>query len=278
MVVHVDQHANDFNTLFDVFHNDSERYSVDDPNVFPFAIGRSFYDNVFPREQVDLGWCSYAAVWLSRIAALIPDHFLYLGSTGEVRAAFDLQAADDWRLFLSLRTRELRAGGRLVVVLPGLSDGGSQDLNPSLILPMRFSGKWSMSDLSAPMSAKGWFWAPTRDDEHNFSSPSHGKVNSKRFQSNIASSSTCRTRHGLTTNWIAMWNLSVAATPPSSAQFSFPPSPRRSAMPADTCLRRPPGTEIEKTLMRTACAISLVRPDDGARQASPCRYSVRAEE
>src|SRR5580658_9445163 len=58
MVVHVDQHANDFNTLFDVLHRDPERYALDDPNVFPCAIGRSFYENVFPQGQVDLGWCS----------------------------------------------------------------------------------------------------------------------------------------------------------------------------------------------------------------------------
>jgi SAM dependent carboxyl methyltransferase len=130
MVVHVDQHANDFNTLFDVLHNDSERYSMDDPNVFPFAIGRSFYENVFPREQVDLGWCSYAAVWLRHIPALIPGHFVSVACTGEVRAAFDLQAADDWRLFLSLRAGELRAGGRLVVVFPGLSDEGATGFEP----------------------------------------------------------------------------------------------------------------------------------------------------
>jgi hypothetical protein len=55
MVVHVDQHANDFNTLFDVLHNDPERYSLDDPNVFPSAIGRSFYETVFPPHHVDLG-------------------------------------------------------------------------------------------------------------------------------------------------------------------------------------------------------------------------------
>jgi SAM dependent carboxyl methyltransferase len=130
MVVHVDQPANDFNTLFDVLHNDPERYSADDPNVFPFAIGRSFYEHVFPPEQVDLGWCSYAAVWLRHIPALIPGHFMSIACTGEVRAAFDLQAADDWRLFLSLRARELRAGGRLVVVLPGLSDEGPTGFEP----------------------------------------------------------------------------------------------------------------------------------------------------
>ena len=130
MVVHVDQHANDFNTLFDVLHRDPERYALDDPNVFPCAIGRSFYESVFPQGQVDLGWCSYAAVWLRRIPALIPGHFMSLGCTGDVRAAFDLQAAEDWRLFLSLRARELRAGGRLVIVLPGLSDTGGSGLEP----------------------------------------------------------------------------------------------------------------------------------------------------
>jgi hypothetical protein len=129
-VVHVDQHANDFNTLFDILHSDPERYSMDDPNVFPSAIGRSFYENVFPREQVDLGWCSYAAVWLSRIPTLIPGHFVSLASAGEVRAAFDRQSAEDWRLFLSLRALELRPGGRLVVVLPGLSDAGASGFEP----------------------------------------------------------------------------------------------------------------------------------------------------
>jgi hypothetical protein len=49
-VVHVDQAANDFNTLFDVLHCDPERYSVGDPNIFPSGIGRSFYESVFPRE------------------------------------------------------------------------------------------------------------------------------------------------------------------------------------------------------------------------------------
>jgi hypothetical protein len=44
--------------------------------------------------------------------------------------AFDRQAADDWILFLSLRAGELRAGGRLVVVLPALSDDGISGFEP----------------------------------------------------------------------------------------------------------------------------------------------------
>jgi hypothetical protein len=37
---------------------------------------------------------------------------------------FASQAANDWETFLALRALELRPGGRLVVVLPGLDDGG----------------------------------------------------------------------------------------------------------------------------------------------------------
>lgn len=129
-VVHIDQAANDFNTLFDVLHSDPECYSLTDPNVFPSAIGRSFYQNVLPAGQVHLGWSSYAAVWLSRIPMPIPGHFISIAATGDVRAAFDRQAADDWRSFLALRSRELRAGSRLVVVLPACTDEGPTGLEP----------------------------------------------------------------------------------------------------------------------------------------------------
>jgi SAM dependent carboxyl methyltransferase len=129
-VVHVDQAANDFNTLFDVLHHDPERYSVDDPNIFPSAIGRSFYERVFPTEHVHFGWSSYAAVWLSRIPMLVPGHFISLAGPVEVRQAFEHQAADDWKLFLSLRSSELRAGGRLMVVLPARNDEGFTGFEP----------------------------------------------------------------------------------------------------------------------------------------------------
>jgi hypothetical protein len=127
-VVHIDQAANDFNTLFDVLHRDPERYARADPNVFPSAIGRSFYGGVLPPDHVHLGWSSYAVIWLSRTPMLIPGHFIALRSTGEVRAAFDRQGAEDWESFLSLRSRELQPGGRLVVVLPGLGDDGELSL------------------------------------------------------------------------------------------------------------------------------------------------------
>jgi SAM dependent carboxyl methyltransferase len=130
LVVHIDQVANDFNTLFGVLHADPERYAGDDANVFPSAIGRSFYESVLPQKYVHLGWSSYAAVWLSRIPRTIPGHFVSVAATGEVRAAFDRQGAEDWRSFLALRAEELRLGGRLVVVLPGLGNDGGSGFEP----------------------------------------------------------------------------------------------------------------------------------------------------
>jgi SAM dependent carboxyl methyltransferase len=129
-VVHIDQPANDFNSLFGVLHADPECYAVDDANVFPSAIGRSFYESVLPKKHVHLGWSSYAAVWLSQIPMTIPGHFISVAARGEVRAAFDRQGADDWKSFLALRAQELRPGGRLVVVLPGLGDDGESGFEP----------------------------------------------------------------------------------------------------------------------------------------------------
>lgn len=129
-IFHIDQPSNDFAALFGILDADPDRYVLDEPNVFPAAIGRSFYENVLPPGSVHLGWSSYAAVWLSRIPALIPGHVFYLFSTGSVRAEFERQSAQDWAAFLSLRSRELHPGGRLVVVLPALADDGSAGFEP----------------------------------------------------------------------------------------------------------------------------------------------------
>lgn len=129
-VFHIDQPLNDFNTLFEVLGTDPDRYAANDPKVFPSAIGRSFYENVLPAGAVHLGWCSFAAMWLSRFPSSIPGHFMSVRSTGAVRAEFDRQAAQDWELFLSLRANELRPGGRLVVVLPGVNNDSSTGLEP----------------------------------------------------------------------------------------------------------------------------------------------------
>jgi len=124
VVFHIDQPSNDFKSLFEVLATDPNRYALDEPSAFPCAIGRSFYERVLPPRSVHVGWCSYAAVWLSRIPTRIPGHFISIRSTGNVRAEFERQAARDWSDFLTLRASELLPGGRLVVVLPALADDG----------------------------------------------------------------------------------------------------------------------------------------------------------
>ena len=129
-VTHTDLPGNDFSTLFQTLQSDPESYLQDEPNVFPSAVGRSFYENVLPPAQVSLGWSSYAAMWLSRIPAYIPGHFWEQRAVGDARAAFDAQAVKDWRTFLSLRARELRLSGRLVIMLPAIDETGIHGVEP----------------------------------------------------------------------------------------------------------------------------------------------------
>ena len=88
-VVHVDVAENDFSTLFDVLDSARDSYVSEDQDVFPSAVGRSFYRSVLPPGHVHLGWSSYAAVWLSRAPTMIPGHFWIPSSTGALRAAFE---------------------------------------------------------------------------------------------------------------------------------------------------------------------------------------------
>ena len=71
-VFHEDLPENDFNSLFEVLNRDPQSYALHAPNVFPCAIGRSFYKSVLPPNHVHLGWCSYAAMWISRFPRRFP--------------------------------------------------------------------------------------------------------------------------------------------------------------------------------------------------------------
>ena len=43
LVYHVDRPSNDFNFLFQVLDDDPDRYVVEETNIFPCSIGKSFY-------------------------------------------------------------------------------------------------------------------------------------------------------------------------------------------------------------------------------------------
>ena len=128
LIFHIDQPSNDFNSLFRVLDKDPETYITNDANLYPAAIGKSFYQQVLPVNSVHLGWSSYAAMWLSRMPAFLPDHFIPICSRSAARDEFDRQARRDWETFLSQRAHELTLGGRLVVILPGIAQDGSVGL------------------------------------------------------------------------------------------------------------------------------------------------------
>jgi len=116
-VVHTDLAENDFTILFQTVYDDPNSYLRGDDAVFPSAIGRSFYEQLFPANSVTLGWSSWAVHWLSRCPAPIPDQVQALFSEDAATlAAFKKQSAVDWAQFLSMRARELCPGGRMVVL------------------------------------------------------------------------------------------------------------------------------------------------------------------
>jgi hypothetical protein len=47
-VVHTDLPGNDFSALFETVAADPDSYLGGDANIFPYAIGRSFYESLFP--------------------------------------------------------------------------------------------------------------------------------------------------------------------------------------------------------------------------------------
>lgn len=114
-VVHTDLPDNDFTALFDLITRDPSSYLADQTNVYPSAIGHSYFNALFAPQSVDLAWNSITLHWLSQVS-LRPRgtfHLLDLVDSAEI-AARDGQLMADWERFLALRSSELRPGGRFV--------------------------------------------------------------------------------------------------------------------------------------------------------------------
>ena len=132
-VVHTDVPDNDFAALFETLANDPGSYLKHDPNAFAYAVGRSYFEQLMPSLSVTLGWSSWAIQWLSRVPAPIPDQVQVAYSRDPAaREAFARQAAEDWRTFLLMRGRELKEGGRLVVLTMALDGEGRFGYAPVL--------------------------------------------------------------------------------------------------------------------------------------------------
>src|SRR5262245_18059153 len=119
-VVHIDLPSNDFASLYRALEEDPSSYLTNATNIFPSAIGRSYFEPVLPPGRVHLGWNSWTLHWLSRKPADVPDHIsAEFSASPHVRAAVAEQQAWDWRNFLIARSLELRPGGKLLSLIIG---------------------------------------------------------------------------------------------------------------------------------------------------------------
>jgi SAM-dependent methyltransferase len=110
-VVHTDQPRNDFNALVATVH---AQPAVEGVHFMQSAT--SFYRQILPSGSLDLGFSATAMHWLSAKPCDISDHVHAVGAGGAEFAAFARQGNEDWRNILMQRARELKAGGRLVLV------------------------------------------------------------------------------------------------------------------------------------------------------------------
>ena len=122
-IVHTDQPENEFTSLFRFLRDSEESYLRSDALVFASAVGRSFYEQIFPPSSITMGWSSFAVHWMSGSPVSSAGHVWTRLAPPEVRRRFAERCAADWRLFLSHRARELQPGGNLVVVQPCLEEG-----------------------------------------------------------------------------------------------------------------------------------------------------------
>jgi hypothetical protein len=124
-VVHTDLPYNDFNALFSQLLESPESYLKNRTDVYSYAAGKSFYESLFPEDTVSLGWSSVAVHWLSHVPREIHGHIWTSRAPGDVRKEFTAVAKEDWQKFLMLRAKELKSGGRLVLVGRVADDRGN---------------------------------------------------------------------------------------------------------------------------------------------------------
>ena len=99
-VVHCDLPRNDWSTLFETVFGPNS-YLDDHELVFPSAIGRSFYEPLFPEATVAVGWSGTSVLWLSGRPDVGGGNLFSRLAAGEDKTRWALAAANDWSTFLA---------------------------------------------------------------------------------------------------------------------------------------------------------------------------------
>lgn len=136
LVTHTDLPDNDFTALFSTLADDPDSYTRKDAASFPSAIGRSFYAQILPSQSVNLGWTSWATMWLRRPAEELPefDDHVHVDHSDHAaaRQEYSRRAAQDWHDFVAYRGRELAPGGKLLVLTAAVDAQGRSGYQPLL--------------------------------------------------------------------------------------------------------------------------------------------------
>ncbi|WP_424830278.1 hypothetical protein [Ruegeria sp.] len=115
VVCHSDQVGNDWNTLFQLAAG-PEGYAQMSKNIRTEAAVGSFYDQVTSPASASIGTCIFASHWLSQGIQLTSAGTVWFADLqSDARQIVDRIAQRDWTQFLLQRSREINAGGHLVV-------------------------------------------------------------------------------------------------------------------------------------------------------------------
>lgn len=115
VVYHTDLPENHWGILFSTLNTSSESYGTV-PDVYPCAIGRSFYSQLFPNNSIDISFASCAFHWLSRPCPAVIESSSSLLSP-EVNPQFFSRHSEDLETLLRLRHTELKPAGHLMLNL-----------------------------------------------------------------------------------------------------------------------------------------------------------------
>jgi cyclopropane-fatty-acyl-phospholipid synthase len=140
--------SNNFNRLFANLEA-ARSTGILAAEVYPGAVGGSFYGPLLPPGTVRFATCFNAIHWLDRLPGVaMPDSVVYrrphpprqgLAVSPQVTAAFTRQAEQDLLRFLECRARELVPGGKLLLAGPGdtgqarFADGLAELLNDACL-------------------------------------------------------------------------------------------------------------------------------------------------
>ena len=127
-VTYTDLSSNDFSALFKnllgVGPQAARTYLTDIENVFVSACGIGFHRQLLPDASLDIGFSATAMHYISEKPCPIDNHVHMVGADGETLAAYADQARQNWNDLLVARAKELRPGGRLVMLNFGIDEEG----------------------------------------------------------------------------------------------------------------------------------------------------------